>query len=259
MTTATTGSSPLEPDLARAWVRRWDHQQERYIADREERFRIIADVVEHVTRADGEPLVLDLGCGPGSLSARLRARLPRARLLGVDADPLLLAMARAAHPEVGRFLDVDLTSADWALALGVDGPFDAAVSTTALHWLPEDALARLYRDLAGMLRPGGVFVNGDHLYDEQPAIRDLATTVRQRRAERVGVLDNEDWSSWWSAVAEDDRLAGLLAERGRRGLVGGDGNGLSCAAHVTLLREAGFREVAPVWQVGDDFVLAAVR
>ncbi|SHG68837.1 class I SAM-dependent methyltransferase [Streptoalloteichus hindustanus] len=259
MTTATSPGSWLDPDRARAWVRRWDRQQERYIADREERFQTIVDVVEHVTRADGEPVVLDLGCGPGSLSARVRERLPHARLLGVDADPLLLAMARAAYPEVGRFVDVDLTDADWWQGLGVDRPLDAAVSTTALHWLPEDALARLYRDLAARLRPGGVFVNGDHLYDEQPLVGELATAVRQRRAERVGVLDNEDWAAWWSAVEEDERLADLLEERRRRGLVGGDGNRLSCARHVTLLREAGFRAAAPVWQVGDDFVLAAVR
>ncbi|WP_366521110.1 class I SAM-dependent methyltransferase [Lapillicoccus sp.] len=41
--------------------------------------------------------------------------------------------------------------------------FDAVLSSTALHWLPAEALSGLYRDLAQLLRPGGVFLNADHL------------------------------------------------------------------------------------------------
>ena len=37
------------------------------------------------------------------------------------------------------------------------------MSSTALHWLPAEALSRLYRDLAQLLPPGGVFLNADHL------------------------------------------------------------------------------------------------
>ena len=60
--------------------------------EREERFAVIADVVEVV--AGGRPRVLDLGCGPGSLSVRILDRLPAASVVAVDADPVLLA-ARA--------------------------------------------------------------------------------------------------------------------------------------------------------------------
>ncbi|WP_245193309.1 class I SAM-dependent methyltransferase [Amycolatopsis alba] len=186
----------MDEKPAADWVRRWDVQQERYVADREERFTVLIDVVEHVCRDVAEPLVLDLGCGPGSLATRLARRLPHARVVGVDNDPFLLALARATRPE---HADIEYVQADLAEDGRLTGQvIDAAVSTTALHWLRPDRLAVVYRELAVALRPGGALVNGDHLYDEQPAIRDLAKAVKDRRAARAGVEANEDWKSWWA-------------------------------------------------------------
>ena len=49
-------------------VRRWDDQQAAYIADREKRFDVILDVLE-LQYAHTPFTVVDLACGPGSLSA----------------------------------------------------------------------------------------------------------------------------------------------------------------------------------------------
>ena len=90
-------AAEVTQEVAAAWIARWDAQQTRYIADREERFAVIGDVV---TRAVGDslaPVVLDIGCGPGSLAGRLAHRLPHAVLLGVDVDPLLLALGRTRY------------------------------------------------------------------------------------------------------------------------------------------------------------------
>ncbi|MGH3972907.1 MAG: hypothetical protein ACRDS9_06235 [Pseudonocardiaceae bacterium] len=63
-------------EVATTWITRWDAQQTRYIADREERFAVIGDVVTRVVGDSLAPVVLDIGCGPGSLAERLAARLP---------------------------------------------------------------------------------------------------------------------------------------------------------------------------------------
>ncbi|MGH3481494.1 MAG: class I SAM-dependent methyltransferase, partial [Nocardioidaceae bacterium] len=86
----------LATNTARQWLDRWDRQQEVYIADREERFAVIGDVVEAASDRP-DPLIVDLGCGPGSLAARLTDRMPEARVVGIDSDPLLLEMARAGY------------------------------------------------------------------------------------------------------------------------------------------------------------------
>src|SRR5271169_3004668 len=83
---------------AQAWIRRWDAQQQAYLPDREDRFTALIDAVEEaVGRPD--PLVLDLGSGPGSLAVRLLDRMPQSGVIAVEADPLLLALGRAAFAD----------------------------------------------------------------------------------------------------------------------------------------------------------------
>lgn len=250
--------STLDHAVAEFWLNRWDAQQERYIADREERFTVIGDVVGSVVAGQDRTVIADLGCGPGSLSGRLAATLPAARIIGVDADPLLLALGRAYYPAV-EFADADLASPDWPQRAGLPERVDAAVSTTALHWMDRDALELLYSRLAELIRPGGVFVNGDHLGAGSERLGELAQLVRDRRAQRAGVTENEDWRAWWDAVRQDPRLAELIDERSERAIAHGGDNDVSVTEHADLLRKAGFREVGTVWQCGDDTVLVAVR
>ncbi|MER5544014.1 class I SAM-dependent methyltransferase [Streptomyces sp. NPDC002589] len=247
---------------AERWVERWERQQQRYAVEREERFTVIADVVEHITASvTGRPLVVDLGCGPGSLAARLARRLPGADIVAVDRDPLLLELARTHHPDAARYVDAVIGEEGWTESLGLDRPLDAAVSTTALHYLSPDGLRRTYRHIAGLLRPGGVLVNGDHLPQDEPGLAGIAGHIGRRRAERQRVFAHEDWSSWWTAVAEDPELADLLTARRSRQPDRGTGGTarLSLSAHLGLLREAGFGCAGAVWQYGDSHVVVAIR
>lgn len=247
---------------AEKWVERWELQQQRYAVDREDRFTVIADVVEHVTagRTD-RPLIVDLGCGPGSLAARLVRRLPGADIVAVDRDPLLLELARTHHADAARYVDTVVGEDGWTQALALDRPLDAVVSTTALHYLSPDALHRVYQHLAALLRPGGVLVNGDHLPQDDAVLADVAACVGRRRAERQRAFAHEDWTSWWAAVAEDPELAELLAERRTRQPVTGTGctARLSLSGHTRLLRQAGFGRAGAVWQYGDSHVVVAIR
>jgi len=47
---------------------------------------VLVDAVEAGTGRD-DPLVLDLGCGPGSFGVRLPGRMPAARVVAIDTDP----------------------------------------------------------------------------------------------------------------------------------------------------------------------------
>ncbi|MBV8932984.1 MAG: class I SAM-dependent methyltransferase [Kutzneria sp.] len=250
----------LDARLGRFWVSRWDTQQERYIADREERFAVICDVVAWALRGRApiaDATVLDLGCGPGSLSGRLADRLPGLRIIGLDADPLLLALGRARYGDQVDFVDADLTAP--ILPTEVPAVVDAAVSTTALHWLDPQPLAELYRGVAARMRPGGVLVNGDHMPADEPKLHELTSVVREGRAGRAGVTDNEEWSQWWVAAHADPTLAALATERSARAVQHHGSNSLSMREHAELLRAAGFRTAGTVWQSGDDYVLVAIR
>jgi SAM-dependent methyltransferase len=245
----------LDTELATTWIRRWDAQQELYVADREERFAVIGDIVSHALGGSGT--VLDLGCGPGSLAGRLAERMPGVRVIGVDSDPLLLAMAAGRYGESVEFVDADLADPAWLSA--VPSAIDAAVSTTALHWLDPGALAAVYEGLAQRLRPGGVFVDGDHLMIGDPVLDELAVRVREGRAVRAGVTQNEDWDTWWAAVGQDPALAELIGKRTARSVAHHGSNQLSAEQHRTLLLTSGFRSAGTVWQSGDDQVIVGVR
>ncbi|GAA4895543.1 class I SAM-dependent methyltransferase [Streptomyces coeruleoprunus] len=252
-------SRRLTAERAGEWIRRWELQQQRYACDREARFTVIADVVETATASGAHPLVADLGCGPGSLAARLAERLPHAEVIGVDTDPLLLALGRAHHGALVRFADATIGAPGWLASLDLGRPLDAVVSATALHYLPEPALLSVYEQVRESLRPGGVLVNGDHLFQEDPAVADLAAVVGRRHAERHGTHAHEDWSGWWAAVASAPELSAPLAERARRGPGAGGDNGLTLQRHVELLHKAGFDAAGPVWQYGPSCVLVAVN
>jgi SAM-dependent methyltransferase len=258
------------PDLGHAvsqdWIRRWDAQQQAYLPDREERFAALIGAVEAGT-GSGRPLVLDLGCGPGSLAARLLDRIPGANVVAIDADPLLLALGRAAYGDRPglRFADLDLRTPGWARALGLDRPADAAVSTTALHWLHAPALRGMYAELATVLRPGGLLLNGDHLAEDGTAFPVLARVGRALTEHegpgQAGRSGAEDWKGWWAAATVEPALAGPAAERARRRL-SEDHHGsesMLLAEHVDALRAAGFTEIGTVWQHGENRILCAVR
>ena len=254
---------------ARSWLERWDRQQEASVADREERFAVIGDVLAlAVGRPD--PLLVDLGCGPGSLSVRLLDRFPAASVVAVDADPVLLGLGRAAygdHPGL-RFVEHDLRRPGWIGALGLlPRPPDAVVSTTALHWLTRDELEGVYADCGRLLGPTGVVVNGDHFADspDTPRLAALgeplagARLARGARSDRADRRDLEDWERWWAAVGAAPELADLTAGRDVRPVPHAFAEPPSIADHADLLRAAGFAEVGTVWQCGDDRVLVALR
>ncbi len=255
----------LSQDAAQAWIARWDRQQECYLPDREDRFTALIDAVEEgAGRPD--PLVLDLGCGPGSLAVRLLDRVPAATVIAIDDDPVLLTLGRTAcsgRPGLS-FADVDLGAAGWPSRLGLDRQADAAVSTTALHWLAAPELAAMYAELAGVLRPGGLLLDGDHLKVDEtdsPTLARLDRAVLERE-ERRRFPDghSESWQGWWEAVLADPALADAVAERARRR----DGAGhhrsesVLLGTHVRALRAAGFAEIGTLWQRGEDRLLCAV-
>lgn len=93
--------------------------------------------------------VLDLGCGNGTLSAKIAAA--GARVLGLDSSPELLTLARKQHPEL------DFRLAD-ATDFTPDAPVDAVFSNAVLHWIPQSLQPALLRCVARSLKPGGRFV-----------------------------------------------------------------------------------------------------
>jgi trans-aconitate 2-methyltransferase len=126
----------------------WNPAQ--YLTFGDERARPFHDLVGRIG-AEAPETVVDLGCGPGGLTAGLPERWPGARVLGVDSSAEMIAEAapRAAARPDGRlrFEQADLRA--WQPG----APVDVLIANAALQWVPEhvDLLERF----AGWLGPGG--------------------------------------------------------------------------------------------------------
>ncbi|MFD7880597.1 class I SAM-dependent methyltransferase [Streptomyces sp. NPDC059766] len=257
--TSTTGTTGANGADWPAWQESWDRQQEWYMPDREERFRIMLDMVEALVGTT--PRVLDLACGTGSITARLLARFPGAVSTGVDLDPALLAIAEGTFAGDGRvsFVTADLKDPDWPARLPYDS-YDAVLTATALHWLHREPLAALYGRIAELVRDGGVFMNADHMIDESTPRLNAAerawSHARRERARDAGALD---WAAWWQVAAEDPVLAVPTARRFEIYGEHADGEMPSPAWHARVLREKGFGEARPVWCSPSDTLLLALK
>ena len=118
--------------------------------------RVYDDYTEHALRLAGlRPgmRVLDIGSGPGNVSF-VAARLvgPTGSVLGVDAAPAMVELARARAAEKGlatvRFTQGAID------AITLDEPVDAVIGRLILMHLPDPA--GTLRRLSSFVRPGGI-------------------------------------------------------------------------------------------------------
>jgi trans-aconitate 2-methyltransferase len=112
-----------------------------------------ANVLERL-RLEGSELVLDAGCGTGRVTAMLLERVPRGRVIALDASKRMLE--EASQNLAGHGRKVEFVEADLGQPLPLREKVDAVFSTATFHWvLDHDAL---FANLAAVMRPGAQLV-----------------------------------------------------------------------------------------------------
>lgn len=118
--------------------------------------RALLDEIAERTRGQGR--VVDVGCGPGHVTAYLHAR--GVDVEGVDLSPVMIEEARERFPGVAfRVGDVTALEAE-------DGAWGAAVAFYSLIHLPRGDLPVALRELRRVLRPDGRLVIAFHVGEE---------------------------------------------------------------------------------------------
>jgi trans-aconitate 2-methyltransferase len=167
-----------------------------------ERHRPFFDLTGQIA-AESPAAVVDLGCGPGELTATLARRWPRARVTGLDSSPEMIERAQTHR---GANLSFGLGDAARFTAAGVD----VLVSNALLQWVPghRGLLERWAREL----NPGGwlAFQVPDNF--DSPSHRLMRELAESPRWSPVlgGVLRHAD------AVASPEDYLALLSAAGLR-------------------------------------------
>ncbi len=115
--------------------------------------------------------VADLGCGDGFLARAVLSAFPAAQALLIDhSEPMLRRAHEAMDPFSGR---CEIRHGDLSDPLPPQlgaGPFDLIVSGYAIHHLPSARKRALYGEVLGLLAPGGLFVNVEHVASPAPEL-----------------------------------------------------------------------------------------
>jgi SAM-dependent methyltransferase len=131
------------------------------------------DLVARVPARDGLR-VLELACGSGIVTRRLRAALPDSvSVVATDLNEAMLEYARQAMPAAG----MEWRAADMQALPFADESFDVVVCQFGLMFPPDRPLA--YREARRVLAPGGLLLaNVWGLLDENPVMALMHETVQ---------------------------------------------------------------------------------
>jgi ubiquinone/menaquinone biosynthesis C-methylase UbiE len=149
----------------------------------------------------GAPLAgVEIGCGTGISTLALLAARDELTLTAIDSAPAMLDQAReslAAYVDAGRVTFQQADALD-ALAALPSASVDVVASNYAIHNFLDDYRARVLAEIHRVLKPGGLFANGDrYAMDDRAAhLADTQATVRRwfklfREIDRLDLL--EDW------------------------------------------------------------------
>ncbi len=149
-------------------------------------------------RLRGSESILDLGCGDGTLTARLAELVPDGEVVGIDASRGMIDVARKKEKGNLRFLLLDIDALDFA------GKFDVVFSNATLHWVLDHR--RLHDNVKRALRAGGVarfnFAGDGNCSHFFAVIREAMA-----QADFSGWFQGFHWPWYMPGVAEYETLA----------------------------------------------------
>ena len=128
------------------------------------------------TRTKPVEKFLDLGCGDGILGAAILGTYPNSHGVLADFSEPMLEQAREQLKDYAdqlAFENLDYGDPAWVNRMQAKAPFDAIVSGYSIHHQPDARKRPIYEEIFSLLKPGGWFINIEHIAAESQTSVDL--------------------------------------------------------------------------------------
>ena len=169
--------------------------------------------------------LLDLGCGPGTITKLVLKKYPKAKVTCVD---IASNMIELAEKTLGEYKDIEFINKDF-YNLKLSKKYDVVLSSLALHHLlNNDDKKAFYNKIYGWLNNKGSFFNADNVIASGKRLDD---TYMEKWIEYMNrnVSMEEINSKWLVKYADEDKPAILFNQ-------------------LLWLKDIGFKEVDVIWK-----------
>lgn len=162
--------------------------------------------------------ILDVATGTGDLAIKLAREIPGVRITGVDLSEQMLAIGRDKVRLAGLSDRISLSKADCLALPMADASFDAV--TVAYGVRNFEHLAQGYREMARVLRPGGMLCVVELSVPQSRLVRPFYELYTRRIIPVIGRMVSSDRSAYTylpasiAAMPQGERMLAIMEEAG---------------------------------------------
>jgi tRNA (cmo5U34)-methyltransferase len=131
------------------------------VIERKRFIKLLTDIISYHFSVGQKLLILDAGCGDGSVAARIMEKYPGHNYVLMDGSQEMLARAREKLRDTENVSLLCRSFEEFCDDSGGSATYDVIFSSNAIHHLDISGKSKLYKTFHGILKNGGLFINYD--------------------------------------------------------------------------------------------------
>jgi tRNA (cmo5U34)-methyltransferase len=216
------------------YAREYRDESDFYIPHRATLMHLVGSYASAFLGSLPRPRLMDLGCGDGAVSLALHRAVPAGEITAADGSADMIGAARKRL--AGMPVEFRTVSFEEIIAGALSGlRFDGIFSALAIHHLPMDGKAALFRALQPLLNPGGHFLNVDAVTANAPEYSEWYFTL---------------WREWIEENQRAQRLEQSYGHIPDRARAKEENHYDPLGAQLAALKDAGFSDVECHYRFG---------
>jgi tRNA (cmo5U34)-methyltransferase len=188
----------------------------------------VETMIKHLPLETRDLRVLEIGFGTGITLVRILESDKRIHLVAIDNEPAMMerAVEKLASIDSSRF-ELQTIEAFEYLSKQKSASFDAIISLFVLHNLEYNFRKKIMKEIYRVLKPGGIFVNGDKIAVTDRATHQEHLDWQLKMFELFDKMGEPELRTIWTKHYLDDESPDLIFFEDK---------------YLEYLKELGFRE-----------------